>query len=790
MKFSRPLLVISVVQYLALATAFAAPAAETDHRLTPAALGGIDAIVGEEIRAGHIPGAVVIVGNDGGIVYRRAFGDRSFGPPPVPMTPDTIFDLASLTKVIATTTAVMQLVERGKLDLDAPVAHYWPEFGSRGKRRITVRDALTHYSGLPPDLNDAGDWHGYRAAMRKIAALRPVCPRDTRFVYSDINFEVLGELVRRVSGEPLDAYCDRHVFAPLGMADTYFRPLPSRRERAAPTEFVDGTLLKGVVQDPTARRMGGVAGHAGLFSTADDLATFAQMMLDDGRHGNARILEAAEVDEMTAPASPSGEARLRGLGWDVSPPLAENRFDLPPAGSYGHRGYTGTMLWIDPLSRTYVIILTNRVYMGRNGDAEPLRTRILALVSEALGTVSETELFTRRPSIAAWCKDCPDCAKPSLVTRVATGADVLESQDFRALYGLRVGLITNRTGTDSSGKPVLRLMRSAPGIKLCALFTPEHGLLGLADGKVASGSEPTSGLPMFSLYGEVLRPSDTMLDGLDALVFDVQDSGARFYTYVTTMAYAMEAAARRGIAFYVLDRPDPISAAVVQGPVMDPNLRSFTGYFPMPTRHGMTVGELAEMFNDENRIGANLHVVRMHGYRRGDWYDQTGLAWVPPSPNLRTLNEATLYPGVAMVEGANLSVGRGTATPFELVGAPWIDSERLAAYLAGRGIAGVRFEPASFIPAESPYSNRLCHGVRIAVLDRDALDSPALGIELIAALHRLYPEVFKLDSTIGMVGSARVLEQIKLGEDPGSIERDWQAALENFRLMRSKYVLY
>jgi uncharacterized protein YbbC (DUF1343 family) len=536
--------------------------------------------------------------------------------------------------------------------------------------------------------------------------------------------------------------------------------------------------------------MGGVAGHAGLFSTADDLARFARMMLNGGVYRKIRILGAASVNQMTAPMSPRAQTHLRGLGWDLAPPLAANRYELPPVGSYGHSGYTGTLLRIDPVTRSYVIILSNRLYLS-HGDAEPLRTRVLALVSEAFGEVTQTQLMARRPAIAAWCPAAVrSCGQSVDSATVATGADVLESERFAALAGMRVGLITNQSGVDANGRPLIGLMRDAPGLKLAAVFTPEHGLLGLAEGKVASSTELATGLPIFSLYGETMRPSDAMLDGIDTLVFDLQDSGARFYTYPTTMVLALEAAARRGIEFYVLDRPDPISAAVVQGPVMDAALKSFTGYFPLPTRHGMTLGELAEMFNRENRIGAHLHVVRMRGYRRNEWYDQTGLRWIAPSPNLKTLTATTLYPGMGMIEGANVSVGRGTATPFETLGAPWIDADKLSAYLNRRAIAGVRFEPAHFTPSADPYANQLCHGVRIALEDRQALDSPLLGIELIAALHWLYPDKFALDSTRSMVGSSLVLDRIRSGEDPISIARRWQPTLAAFRMLRARYVLY
>ncbi len=776
---------------VALLMVMAAPglaSARFSPALTAAALSPIDSIVQSEIEAGRIPGAVIEIGQSDHAVYRRAFGYRELAPSRVAMTPDTVFDLASLTKVVATTVAIMQLADAGKLDLDAPAARYWPAFGRYGKSGITIRQLMTHYSGLKADLDLSAGWTGYRSAMKMIEAAHPDYPPGSHYEYSDINFETLGEVVRRVSGTPLDSYCRKHIFGPLRMNDTGFDPPPSVYPRIAPTLFVNGKLRVGVPHDPTAARMGGVAGHAGLFSTADDLAAFARAMLDASATNRACVLSRHAIDEMTIPRTPAGAARLRGLGWDLAAPFAPNRDQLPPVGSYGHTGFTGTMLWIDPLSSTWVIVLTNRTYPDGRGDAGPLRKKLLALVADQLAPVSEQELITERPELRPYC---PSPGRPRLPeSNVASGADVLVADGFVEMNGKRVGLITNQTGVTRAGISDIDAFSRAPNVKLSAIFSPEHGLYGDVDDAAASGVEPRTGLPLFSLYGRLTHPSDAMLEGIDALVFDVQDSGARFYTYMTTMAYAMEAAARRGIDFYVLDRPNPISAAVVQGPVLDANRTSFTGYFPLPTRHGMTAGELAGMFNREKRIGARLHVIEMRGYHRGEWYDATGLKWIPPSPNLRTLSEAVLYPGVAMAEGANVSVGRGTATPFELVGAPWADANQLTDYLNHRGIAGVRFEPAAFAPVGDHYAGRTCKGSRIIVEDRDALDSPRLGIELIAALRHLYPDTFDTDSTLAMVGSAEVLNEIKSDEDPRSIAARWQPSLHRFEWLRSAYLLY
>ncbi len=755
--------------------------------LQRADLSGIAQIVQKEIRAGRIPGAVVLVGNEGRIVYRKAFGYAVPGPEKIPMTVGTLFDLASLTKVVATTTAVMQLVEQGKLALDVPAARYWPAFGENGKGAITVRELLTHYSGLAPDLNLETPWSGYQGALRAIIAEKPVAAPGTRYVYSDINFEALGEIVQRVSGEPLDVYCAKHIFGPLGMGKTTFHPPAWERYRIAPTEYLDGKLRWGEVHDPTAYRMGGVSGHAGLFSTAGDLAVFAQALLDGGSYHGVRILDRPIVERMTIPQSPPGKVRLRGLGWDLAAPFAPNREDLLPVGAYDHTGFTGTLLWIDPVSGTYVIILTNRVYPFGKGNAGPLREAVINLVSSHLAPLTDAEVVSSRPLLGRYYAGLNEAYAAG---KVQVGVDVLEAERFAPLKGLRVGLITNQTGVDAHGNRTVDLLSRAPGVRLVAIFSPEHGLYGDLDEKVASGMEPSLGLPVYSLYGNVRRPTGEMLQGIDALVFDVQDAGARFYTYITTMAYAMQAAAKYGIPFYILDRPDPISANVVQGPILDTDLESFTGYFPLPVRYGMTVGELAEMFNAEDHLGANLHVIRMRGYQRRDWYDDTGLRWVAPSPNLRTLAETALYPGVGLVEGANVSVGRGTDTPFELVGAPWIDAGQLAQYLNDRDIPGVRFVPAAFTPRSSRYRGRLCHGVRVALTDRQALDAPALGVEIASALTRLYPEKFQTRRILGMVGARWVVAAIQRGEDPRLIAARWRRAVQDFEGLRRRYLLY
>jgi len=765
---------------LALVPESSAPA------LRPADLHAIDSLAQKQIKAGNIPGAVVIVGNGDQILYRKAFGVRTRQPRPQPMTTDTIFDLASLTKVIATTTAIMQLIERGQLQLDERVVTYWPQFAPSSadapnpKAAITVRHLLTHYSGLRAGLA-AGNWTGYQAALALIEAEQPRHAPGSVYEYSDVNFMVLGELVRRVSGQTLDAYCAQQIFAPLGMRDSGFLPPPTLRPRIAPTVQWFDRILQGEVSDPTAHRMGGVAGHAGLFGSADDVALFARMLLHGGHLRGSTVLQPDSVARMTSPQTEPERPRLRGLGWNMHAPN-DNGKTIVPAGFYGHTGYTGTSLWIDPITRTFVVILTHRGYPKDKGDVAPLRNGVATVVASAIERAVSTDI--------AGGPQPPLPAIAHAPGPVRSGLDMLAADAFAPLSGKRVGLITNHSGRDAQGRHIVELLQQAPHVKLAALFSPEHGLYGNVDAKVASGIDPKTGLPVHSLYGKTLRPTPEMLAGIDALVFDIQDAGVRFYTYITTLAYTMEAAAQAGIDFYVLDRPNPIDATQVQGPVLDRDIRSFTAYFPLPIRYGMTPGELALLFNAENRIGAKLHVIKMDGYRRASWYDETGLRWVNPSPNLRSLTQTALYPGVALIEGANVSVGRGTPSPFELFGAPWMDGKKLAAYLNGRQIAGVRFAATVFTPLQSPYAKQRCEGVRVVLNDRETLDAPALGVEITAALHRFYPQKFQLGDTLGMIGTRAVLQAIRRGEDPRLIVAQWQDPLADFKQLRAKYLLY
>lgn len=761
-----------------------------------ARLSVVDGIIQRAIEEHQIPGAVVLIGHDGKVVYRKAFGNRALEPRREMMTVDTVFDLASLTKVIATTTSVMQLVERGKVRISDTVVRYLPEFGQNGKEDITVRQLLTHYSGLAPDLDLKIPWEGRETAYKMAFAEKPDTPPGSGFVYSDINFIVLGALVERVSGESLDHYSGTHVFTPLKMMHTRYLPPKAWRARIAPTQFDDHDhMLRGEVHDPTALRMGGVAGHAGLFSTADDLGKFAQTLLDGGRG----ILSAQTVEKMTTAEQPPNATSVRGFGWDIDTPFSTNRGELLPVGSYGHTGFTGTSIWIDPTTRTYIILLTNAVHPRGQGNAIGLRTKVATAVAAAMPlTVEETEKL-RWESVTGYNE--AQSAGRRLAARngnVKTGIDVLEEHGFDALKSgegkRKIGLVTNQTGVDAEGRRTIDVLASAPGVSLEAIFSPEHGVTGTVDTtEIGNSKDAATGVPVYSVYGATdaaRRPSLEVLKGLDAVVFDIQDAGVRFYTYETTLGYFLEAAAKAGIEVIVLDRPNPITGSFVQGPVADAGQERFTNYFSVPVRHGMTMGELAQMFNTERGIGVKLKVIAMEGWLRGDWYDSTGLTWINPSPNLRSLREAELYPGVALIEGTNVSVGRGTDTPFEWIGAPWIKARELAEYLNARALAGVRFVPVKFTPSSSTYAGQACQGVNIVVLDRNTLAAPELGVELASALRKLYPSDFKMERMAELLVNQASYDALAAGQDPRRIAEGWRDGLEKFGEMRGKYLIY
>jgi uncharacterized protein YbbC (DUF1343 family) len=452
------------------------------------------------------------------------------------------------------------------------------------------------------------------------------------------------------------------------------------------------------------------------------------------------------------------------------------------------------------------VLLTNAVHMNvvppkEKGSAVALRTKVATAVAAALA-LDPTQAEKMRIATLTGYNEMQSAARKLSVRNgtVKTGIDVLEETKFAALHPSRggaprsLGLLTNQTGVDAGGRRTIDVLASVPGISLDAIFSPEHGVTGTLDTTdVKNTKDAATGIEVYSVYGASdasRRPPMDVLKRLDAVVIDLADAGVRFYTYEATTGYFLEAAAKAGVEIVILDRPNPITGSFVQGPVSDAGQEKFTNYFPVPVRHGMTLGELAKMFNAERHIGAKLEVVPMEGWQPGDWFDSTGLPWVNPSPNLRSLTEATLYPGVALIEGTNVSVGRGTDTPFEVVGAPWIKSRELAAYLNARSIPSVRFTPIVFTPASSNFAGETCQGVDLLILDRNTLDSPELGIELASALRKLYPNDFKLEKMADLLVNQTVFAALAAGEDPRRIAEYWQEPLQAFVRLREKYLLY
>ncbi|HEX7332978.1 MAG TPA: exo-beta-N-acetylmuramidase NamZ domain-containing protein [Pyrinomonadaceae bacterium] len=774
-------------------------------------LGQMDAVIEEEIANQKLPGAVVVVGRKGRVVWRKAYGSRVVEPAREPMTPDTIFDVASLTKVVATATSIMILVERGKLSLNDPVSVHIPELKGEGRERITIEQLLTHISGYAPDFDLRERWTGYDEGIKRLIKEPLRNAPGTRFTYSDIGFIALGEVVARLGQMPLDQFAQKNIFGPLGMTSTSFRP--ALTSRIAPTEKRRGQLsylgdtavnigaegdvwLRGQVHDPTSYRMNGVAGHAGLFSTANDLAVYCQMILNGGSYGGVRVLSPLTVAQMTRPRIVSSSGSTRGLGWDINTSFSTNRGELFPLGSFGHTGFTGTSIWIDPASEMFVVFLSNRVHPDGKGDVGPLRGRVASIVA---GSVTDTAAVERaRAQSANYYSEVVKALRyfafrddgSGSSVKVLTGIDVLERDNFKQLAGMRVGLVTNHTGRNREGRQTIDVLNKAPGVKLVALFSPEHGIRGLADENVSDSKDEATGLPIYSLYGEIRRPKPEQLKDLDALVYDIQDIGARFYTYISTLGYLLEEAAKAKLPVFVLDRPNPIGGVDVEGPVADSDKLSFISYHTIPTRHGLTIGELGQLFNRQRNIGADLRVIKMEGWRRSMWFDETNLTWINPSPNMRSLTEATLYPGVGLLETTNVSVGRGTDTPFEIVGAPWIQGDKLAEFLNQRGLPGVRFVPLRFTPKASVFKDEPCGGVNIIIVDRTAFRPLLTGIEMALALRKLYQNDWKVDSYLRLLVNADTLERVKRGESAQEILSSWNSGLREFRRARSEILLY
>jgi uncharacterized protein YbbC (DUF1343 family)/CubicO group peptidase (beta-lactamase class C family) len=797
--------------------------------MSSAKLNQIDELVNKDIADKKLPGGVVVIGRKGKIVYRKAFGNRALLPNVEKMTIDTIFDAASLTKPVATATSIMILIEQGKIRLNDTIGKFIPEIQISEAKNITILQLLTHTSGYAPDFDLRKKWTGNDGMLEALKIEKPVNPAGTKFVYSDIGFIVLGEIVKRVSGKSEDIFTQEAFLYLLKMNQTVFitaiGPIPN--SNTAPTENIKGQqsylgglfddkngdkILWGEVHDPTAFRMGGVAGHAGLFTSADDLARYCQMILNGGTLDGKRILSNATIAMMTKPYVVSENGNTRGLGFDMNTAFSQNRGELFPLGSFGHTGFTGTGIWIDPTSETFVVFMSNRVHPDGKGDVAPLRARISTIAASAISDISIAKFreaeAVYNSQVAGQIQRFRDNAMRVAIENspinqnsrkdlffgnqtVLNGIDVLEKENFKRLEGMKIGLVTNHTGRNRAGMQTIDVLKNAANVKLVSLFSPEHGIRGQLDQeKIVDSIDEKTSLPVYSLYGETRRPKPEQLKDLDAIVFDIQDIGTRFYTYISTLRNVMEEAAKLKLKVIVLDRTNPINGIDVEGAIADGDKLSFIAAHILPVRHGMTVGELAKMMNDEAKIGADLQIVKMENWSRTMWFDQTNQIWTNPSPNMRSLTEATLYGGIGLLETTNLSVGRGTDTPFEVVGSPYIDGQKLAEYLNNRNIIGVRFIPIKFKPNASVFKDENCNGINIVIVDRQTFKPIRTGLEIAVALRKLYPTEWKVESYNRLLVNTEIFEKIKLAESPENIEKVYQAKLDEFKKRRALYLLY
>ncbi len=465
---------------------------------------------------------------------------------------------------------------------------------------------------------------------------------------------------------------------------------------------------------------------------------------------------------------PSG---LRGLGWDKRTSYSTNRGDLFSPRAFGHGGFTGTVLWIDPELDCFFIFLSNRVHPDGKGSVNQLAGKIANIVASSVESIHQT------------------ASQPS--TTVLAGIDVLERDEFRALAGQRIGLITNHTGRNQKGTSTVQLLSEATNVQLRALFSPEHGFEGKLDvAKITDSADKNTGLKIFSLYGETRRPTASMMAEIDTLVFDIQDIGARFYTYVSTMGEAMISAAEHRRRFVVLDRPNPINGLDVTGPMLDAGSESFVGFHRLPVRHGMTIGELAKMFRDELKLNLDLQVVACEGWNRADYWDATNRTWINPSPNMRSLTQALLYPGIGLLETTNLSVGRGTDTPFEVVGAPWMNGRAVAQQMKQLRLDGVTWIPIEFTPSSSKFAGELCGGVNIVIIDRDKFAPVLVGLELAATIRSLHPKEWQTQHLNRLLGNQAAMKAVlegKAGEELDVVIAD---GISDFLRRRQAFLIY
>lgn len=748
------------------------------------------------------PGAVLLIAQGGQVVYHEAFGYKqkyngSEEVPYIPMTTDTLFDLASLTKAYSGALSSMKLVNDGLLSLETPINDYNQDYNSQ----INLGHLLSHTSGMtsyyrffdPKYTSDQDNYSINRTTtMSYIPSLDLAYEPGKGQGYSDIGYMALTDIIEKASGLTLDQYAKEHIYDPLNLSQTLYKPYTlfgtdvfAATERNGNTrdlryEWPDvrtHTLIGEVHDELCYYSMNEVSAHAGLFSTADEVAIMAQTLLNRGGYGDLELVSRGIVDSFT---SPSTYYDRYGYGFDIaSHPRNYYRYGLLTSDSaYGKTGWTGTISLIDPEYDLVVVLLTNKRHAPYE-DGNFITAEMEAARYGSVMTRIYEHLLDQSSSYIA-SED-----KTSNKSTVTTGLGI-DQFDPSLFDNQSVGLICNTTSMSSNGMATLDTFNTQTN--LTAVFAPEHGL----EAQMAAGEQVTDStydhLDVYSLYGSTKKPTSNMLADIDVMAFDIQDVGVRYYTYIYTMIYSMEACAENNIPFVVYDRPN-IMGEHVFGNAINEDYSSFIGDYNLHTVYGLTIGELAHYINDTYDIGCDLTVVEMSDYYY-QYYEDTGIEFIAPSPNMRTLDTALLYPGTCLIEGTNLSEGRGTDYPFQTIGAPFINPYRLADTLNELGLEGVEIIPTSFIPHSSKHTDKLCYGVHIKVVDPYVVNPIEVGIGLMYTLEVLYGNDIEYRSHLNALAG---LDLIELLEDETSLEdilnefvvdKDYLSEIDQYRLYK------